>query len=57
MKRISNFLQIVMIAIRGCSYITLSTEGREGVSQNITNDDHGVRGVSQNITDNENERG
>ena len=29
----------------------------EGVSQNITNDNHGVTGVSQNITDNENERG
>ena len=31
--------------------------GGEGVSQNISNDNHGVSGVSQNITDNENERG
>ena len=49
--------KLLLLSFRGCSYITLSIEGGEGVSRNMTNDNHGVRGVSQNITANESARG
>ena len=51
------FLPIVYVCNKGLFIYYVINRGGEGVSQNITNDNHGVRGVSQNITANESARG